>query len=81
MLTHPEHARITTDAPAAVAEYLRALLARSTQYATADDGTVCEAVTADTLRRRLADLWRQTARAAESTTEAPQRTPEVRPEQ
>jgi hypothetical protein len=81
MLTHPEHARITTDAPAAVAEYLRALLARSTQYATADDGTACEVVTADTLRHRLTDLWRQSARAAESTSDAHQRTAEARPEQ
>jgi hypothetical protein len=76
-----EHARITTDAPAAVAAYLRALLAQSTQYATADDGTVCEVVTADTLRHRLADLRRQSPRAAESTTDTAQRTPEARPEQ
>ena len=75
----PEHARITTDTPATVAEYLRALLARSTQYATADDGTVCEVVTADTLRHRLADLRRHSPRAAESTSDAPPRTVKERP--
>ncbi len=52
-LTDADH--IPTTAPAAVAAYLRELLTRHTQWATAP-GTVSEVVTADTIRREIAHL-------------------------
>lgn len=47
---------IPTDAPASVAAYLRALLARYAQWATSQDGTVTEVIPADAIRRELSRL-------------------------